>query len=92
MNFIDLKFPLEVIDALFPSMGEEGQDVKTTPASVAHACTALGVPEGTELQWHLPDVFSVRYGSSYVATARHGDLAVRFHSTEGEFREGDDKM
>ena len=55
---------------------------------VAHAM--LG--ESEAIQWHCPNVFSIRYGSSYVATATAGVLAIRFHSNEGDFQEGDDKQ
>ena len=90
LNFTDLKFPLKVIDDLFPSEGEEGQNVKPSIAATARAAAELNVP-WQEVQWTCPDVFSVRYGSSYVATARAGDNAVRFHTSDaGDFRYGDD--
>lgn len=95
MVLLDLTFPLETIDSLFPHEGEEGENVRASPEAEALAKTALGIvdtPDSvTEIEWHLPDVFDVRYGSSYVASAWVGDKKVRFHSTEGDFREGDDK-
>jgi hypothetical protein len=51
----------------------------------------MGV-KAEELVWHLPDVFAVRYGSSYVATASHGDQRVRFLMDAGTFQEGDDQV
>lgn len=51
----------------------------------------LGVDESTPIEWRLPrNVFDVRYGSSYVATAIAGDCAVRFVSDDGDFVDGDD--
>ena len=83
-----LKFSPEIIEELFPA-GKEGTDVKPSIAATARAAAELGVP-WTEIQWHAPDVFDVRYGSSYVATAFSGNKKVRFLSTEGNFRIGDD--
>lgn len=88
MNITDLKFPVETIEDLFPC-GDEGENVRPSEAAIAKAGEVLGVSRG-ELLWHTPDVFSVRYGSSYVASASAGDKKVRFHSTEGDFKEGDD--
>lgn len=90
MKVTDLKYPLAVIDDLFPSEGEEGQDVRPTRAASDIAARVLGVP-WTLVTWFAPDVFNVRYGSSYVATAHApGGDKVRFHSNEGDFKEGDD--
>lgn len=94
MQVIDLKFTPDIIDEMFPC-GDEGDNVRTTPMAVTRARAALGMLFNTadaEIEWHLPDVFSVRYGSSYVATARYGDKAVRFHSSDGDFLEGDDRV
>lgn len=93
----DIKFPLEVIDQLFPHEGEEGERVWPTSVAEAHAKAALGIvdtPDSTTvLEWHLPDVFDVRYGSSYVASAWVGSNKVRFHTSDaGDFREGDDNV
>jgi hypothetical protein len=89
MHYIDITLPEHVVDDMFPACGEEGTCVQPNAwaSRVAHAM--LG--ESEAVQWHTPDVFAVRYGSSYVATATAGTLAVRFHSDEGDFREGDDK-
>ncbi len=94
MEYIELHFAPELIEEMFPC-GDEGENVRSTPMAEAHAKVALDlldVPSNTELGWHLPDVFSVRYGSSYVASATYGNKTVRFHSTDGTFREGDDKL
>ena len=88
MQTIDLKFSSEIIDQLFPSE-EEGQNVQASQEACRVAIAEMKLPEGTELEWHLPDVFNVRYGSSYCAGARHEDQKVRFHSTEGAFLESD---
>lgn len=86
----DIYLPLEVIDELFPHETEEGQNVKPGIAATARAAAALDVP-WQDITWHAPDVFDIRYGSSYVATAFAQGKAVRFHSTEGDFQEGDDR-
>lgn len=93
MQIIDLKFSTDTLEKIFPCDGEEGQDVRHTPEAERHALLALNlVPsECAALKWHLPDVFAVRYGSSYVGSATHieSNRVVRFHSTEGDFREED---
>ena len=89
MHYIDIKLPNTVIEKLFPCTGDEGTGVRPGLRAVAIAYGVLGTQAGVE--WHTPDVFSVRYGSSYVATAQVGNLAVRFHSDDGDFREGDDR-
>lgn len=86
---LDLYFDPERIDQMFPVTGEDAQTVTAGHEAQSLALVALGSP-GT-VEWHLPGVFSVRYGSSYVATARSGNSRVRFHSTEGDFQEGDDR-
>lgn len=89
MFLLDLKFPLAKVEDLFPCPNPDGQAVKVSDEAKELALTALKCkPE--ELLWHTPDVFDVRYGSSYVATAHFGGDRVRFHSTEGDFKEGDD--
>jgi hypothetical protein len=97
MKVIDLKYPISVINEMFLEAGDEGTHVYPTDAAVAAAKAALMVIDTAEctadLEWHLPDVFDVRYGSSYVAAAWVGDRKVRFHTSDmGDFREGDDKM
>ena len=89
MQYTDITLPDTVAEALFPCTGEEGAGVYPSLRAVAIAYGILGTQHG--VQWHTPDVFSVRYGSSYVATAQVGSLAVRFHSDDGDFREGDDR-
>jgi hypothetical protein len=89
MKYIDITLPDDVAEALFPCKGEEGTLVEPSTWATRVARAMLG--ESEVVQWHTPDVFAVRYGSSYVATATAGSLAVRFHSDEGDFREGDDK-
>lgn len=89
MHYIDIKLPNTVIEKLFPCTEPEGTGVRPNLRAVAIAYGVLGESKGME--WHTPDVFSVRYGSSYVATATVGDTSLRFHSSEGDFREGDDR-
>jgi hypothetical protein len=88
MQYIDITLPDTVAEALFPCTGEEGTGVYPHLRAVAIAYGVLGTQAG--VVWHTPDVFSVRYGSSYVATATVGNTSLRFHSSEGDFREGDD--
>lgn len=89
MHYIDITLPEHIVEEMFPACGEEGTFVEPNAwvQRVAHAM--LG--ESEAIQWHCPNVFSIRYGSSYVATATAGVLAIRFHSNEGDFQEGDDK-
>lgn len=89
MNIIDLTFTLDEIYKLFPCDEEDGKNVVVTPCASTHAAKALGV-QTKDLIWHTPDVFSVRYGSSYVASAYCKGLRVRFQCEEGDFKEGDD--
>ena len=89
MNYIDITLPVEVAADMFPACGEEGTCVQPSAWAVRVAGAMLG--ESEVVQWSTPDVFAVRYGSNYVATATAGNLAVRFHTDEGDFREGDDK-
>lgn len=91
MQTQDLKFPLVVLEELFPSEDEEGQNVTPSITATARAAAALDVP-WQEIRWVAPDVFSIRYGSSWVATAytKDGKRRVRFHSSDaGDFREED---
>ena len=89
MDYIDITLPADVIAIKFPCTGEEGTGVQPSPWAVRVVAAIVGYSEG--VQWHTPVVFAVRYGSSYVATATAGTLAVRFLSEDGDFREGDDK-
>ena len=90
MEIIDQKYFMDELERMFP-YGDEGAQVQASAEAEAAACNALGLPVGTSLQWHLPDVFAVRYGSSYVASATHGDKKIRFHRRQGNFKEGDDR-
>lgn len=83
--------PVSQTDAWFPS-DPEGQNVQASPAAKERAREIMGLDiwdDSIKLGWHLPDVFSVRYGSSYIATATHGNQRVRFLMDEGTFREED---
>lgn len=94
MTIIDLKYDLFDIDRMFPPVAnkQDAEDGAVRPGTEADAVAArvLHVDQ-SELSWHCPSVFSIRYGSSYVATATapNGDR-VRFHVTDGDFIEGDD--
>ena len=90
MEFIDVTYPAAQIEDLFPCMGNEGTDVRASEAAQTIAGALLRA-QNADMQWHTPDTFAVRYGSNYIATATAGNLAVRFHSDLGTFREGDDK-
>ena len=92
MQVVDMHFTLAEIDSMFPHSGEEGQDVSASPGAEVWARLSLSLPDHVALDWHLPNVFDVRYGSSYVAGATANGCRVRFHSDLGDFREGDDKM
>ncbi len=89
-NIKSLFFKLAVLEELFPSESEEGQNVKPTISATARAAAELDVP-WQEIRWVAPDVFEIRYGSSWVATAFSKDgRKVRFHSSdEGDFRDED---
>ncbi len=89
---IDLHFTAEQIDKMFPCLGDEGTCVQASDMAAVHARFSMNLHKDTELTWHLPDVFAVRYGSSYVATASANGMSVRFHSNEGNFQEGDDRV
>ena len=90
MQTTDLKFPLRIIEQLFPYEGEEGENVKPSESATARAAAELNVP-WQEIRWVAPDVFKIRYGSSWVATAISKDgKKVRFHSSDaGDFMPGD---
>ncbi len=78
------------VEELFPAE-EEGQNVRPTVEAVVMAHEALGLKIMRDIQWHLPDVFAVRYGSCYVGTAKFYGQAVRFVTDFGNWQEGDDK-
>jgi hypothetical protein len=83
-----LTYSYEALDELFQG-NEEGQD--QVPTAKAIAVVREHHPEG-EISWHLPDVFAVRYGSCYVATATvEGKFPIRFISAMGYILDGDDK-
>lgn len=86
----EIKLTGTQVDELFPSEGDEGQNVRPTAAATACVAALLNVAAG-DVQWHAPDVFDVRYGSNYIATGRAGDKSVRFLSTLGDFLQGDDE-
>lgn len=88
MKVITVTRGIERMDALFPAEDEEGHNVSATSAAHKLAQTAAACQDTPT--WHLPDVFSVRYGSSYVGTAKFAHAHVRFLSAEGDFLEGDD--
>ena len=88
MHYTDITLPGHMVDDMF-QCGDEGANVQ--PSAWARRVAGAMLGESEVVQWHTPDVFAVRYGSNYVATATAGNLAVRFHSEYGNFREGDDK-
>lgn len=67
---------------------DNGCDVQPSLIAVEFACRELSA-EPEDLQWHTPDVFSIRYGSCYVATARSKAGSVRFVTDEGDFVDSD---
>lgn len=67
---------------------DNGCNVQPSAIAVEFACRELSC-SAADLQWHTPDVFSIRYGSSYVATARSKAGSVRFVSDEGDFVDSD---
>lgn len=84
---------MDEMNELFPAVGEEGTDVIVSPDAQMLAEGMLqeaGVKVNGAFEWHTPNVFDVRYGSSYVATAKYEGHSVRFLMEEGDFREGDD--
>ena len=92
MKTSDLKFPLVIIEELFPAQGADGESVAPSDLATARAAAQLDVP-WQEIRWVAPDVFAIRYGSSWVATAISKDgRRVRFHTSDvGDFRSGDDE-
>lgn len=88
---VDMFFSEDDIHTLFPCIEADHDRVHVSDAARAWACQALGVADAATIQWHAPDVFSIRYGSSFAAGARAGSSYVRFHTTEGNFQEGDDQ-
>ena len=91
MQHKELMFTTAVLDELFPYEGEEGENVTPSIAATARAAAELDVP-WQEIKWVAPDVFSIRYGSNWVATAytKDGKKRVRFHANDGgDFREED---
>ena len=85
---------LDETDDFFPATDEDGRNCKATKEAEVLARGLLSASEEVPISWHIPDVFSVRYGSSYLATARVGDAAVRFLVEDNEgvyFSRGDDE-
>ena len=89
---VDVYFTAEAIEMMFPASGDNGQVKGPTLAARAVAVDVLRVRADTVLEWRHPDVFNIRYGSSYVATAQQGNRKVRFHTSgQGTFKSGDDQ-
>jgi hypothetical protein len=91
MKILNATVSLDELELLLPCLGEEGQDVYPSPEVIALALGVLQAPDDALLRWHLPDVFSVRYGSSYAGAVRWGNLELRLHGDYGDFREEDVK-
>jgi hypothetical protein len=93
MKLLDVYFSHEMLEEMFPT-DDDGNVTNITETAWTEAKKVLGIGESVtiEVSWHTPGVFDVRYGSSYVASAIFGQVRVRFHAPEGDFREGDDKM
>lgn len=87
---IDITYPIDVVDSMFPAKGTEGTDVHPTGAAKYVAAILLNA-HASDVVFRCPDSFAVRYGSNYVATASAGRNSVRFHSDLGDWKEGDDK-
>lgn len=93
MHTVDLTYSVDALEALLPPGNSDGQFVTATEAAANDACAAMGLPNGSALTWHLPDVFSVRYGSAYAASAVAvgQNVRVRFLADVGDLRDGDDQ-
>jgi hypothetical protein len=93
MKIIDVTLSYDQLEEMLPTDGD-GNVVSITETAWTEAKKALGIGEleCEQVSWHTPAVFDVRYGSTYAASAIFGDVRVRFHCPEGDFREGDDKM
>ena len=68
-------------DTLFGS-DECGINIFVDPVADRLALEVMGLPAGSPLTWHVPPVFPVVHGSTFVATARSGDATVDFHFAE----------
>lgn len=90
-NIINKTYDVDALENLLPCLGEEGQDVYPSAEMEQAARDALQAPDDALLVWHLPDVFSVRYGSSYAGAVRYQNTVLRIHADEGNFREEDIK-
>jgi hypothetical protein len=88
---VDMFFSEEDIYQMFPCMEEDGDRVQVSDAAVRWAQQTLAIDEAASIQWHAPDVFAIRYGSSFVASARSVSGYLRFHHLDGDLREGDDR-
>lgn len=86
----DLHYSDDTLEEMFSETTGYGQGIVPTEKAILAASKELEAP-ANEISWKCPDVFDIRYGSSYAATAFANGKAIRFHSTEGDFREGDDK-
>lgn len=93
MRIVTVGMSADEAETIFPCSGPDGTKVRATELAELLARNALDRSTlNTPFAWHLPDAFSVRYGSNYIATATFGSERVRFVTDDGngEWREGDD--
>lgn len=90
---VDITLSYERLEEMLPT-DSDGNVTSITEVAWEEARKALGIGEAEceQVSWHTPAVFDVRYGSTYAASAILGDKRVRFHTPEGGFQDGDDKM
>lgn len=91
---VDLFFVAEVVDRMFPATGDNGEVDGVSEGARDIARQALALADNETVCWFTPNVFSIRYGSSFAASARtqDGKRMVRFHTADqGDFQEGDDQ-
>lgn len=90
-NIIVTQHSVDALEKLLPCLGEEGQDVYPSKEAVELAHGLLQAPQGALLRWNLPDVFDIRYGSSWAGSVRYEDKELRFHNNEDfkNFKEED---
>lgn len=87
----DIYYSYEQLEDMFPT-DDDGNVISITEAAWSEVFAFFGHDfQRAEIKWKTPGCFDVRYGSSYVATASLGDMSMRFHNCEGDFREGDDE-
>jgi hypothetical protein len=85
-----LTLPLDRAEELF-TCGDDGENVTATAAAALLVLQELQLEPPAYIKWHLPDVFDIRYGSSYVGTATVGEKSLRIVTDEGDWQDGDDK-